>query len=267
MNTGLVLSGGGVRGAAHIGVIKALEEHDIYPTHIAGTSAGAVVGALYAGGCTWQEILDFFKTVELFTLKKYARKQPGFVDTVKFYDKLKTYLPADSFEALKKPLYVTATNLLDGTLKVFFRGQLIKPLLASAAVPGVFAPVQINDGYYVDGGMLNIFPVDLIQLYCDQIVGVYVNPFEKVQIEDLKHSYNIMERAYHIKMANESQSKFEDCDLLIRPKNMRNFGMFSMKNVDTIFQLGYESAKEALQTANGLQMTQFNSKKHGEPSI
>jgi len=247
MNTGLVLSGGGIRGVAHIGAIKALEEHDIYPSHIAGTSAGAVVGALYAGGCSWEEILDFFKTVELFSLKKYARKLPGFVDTAKFYDTLKTYLPSDSFESLKKPLYITATNLLDGTLQVFHRGELIKPILASAAVPGVFAPVAINDGYYVDGGMLNIFPVDLIKHYCDQIVGVYVNPFEKVKIKDLKHAYNIMERAYHIKIANESLTKFDDCNLLIRPKNMKDFGMFSMKNIDAIFKLGYESAKEALQ--------------------
>jgi len=264
MKTGLVLSGGGIRGVAHIGAIKALEEDGIYPSHIAGTSAGAIVGALYAGGCTWEEILDFFKTVEIFTLKKYARKQPGFVDTSKFYDSLKTYLPSDNFESLKKPLYITATDLLDGTLKVFHRGELIRPILASAAVPGVFAPVQINDGYYVDGGMLNIFPVDLIQLYCDQIVGVYVNPFEKVRIEDLKHSYNIMERAYHIKIANESLAKFEDCDLLIRPKNMKNFGMFSLKNIDAIFNLGYTSAKEALQSTKGFQIPNITMEYEGE---
>lgn len=249
MKTGLVLSGGGVRGAAHIGAIKALEEQGIFPSHIAGTSAGAIVGALYAGGRSWEEILDFFKTVELFSIKKYARKQPGFVDTSKFHDTLKSYLPADRFEDLKKPLYITATNLLDGTLKVFHRGELIKPLLASAAVPGVFAPVTIQDGYYVDGGTLNIFPVDLIKMYCDQIVGVYVNPFEKVKMEDLKHAYNIMERAYHIKIANESLAKFEDCDVLIRPKHMKNYRMFSLKHVDTIFKLGYESARETLQSS------------------
>ncbi len=258
MNTGLVLSGGGVRGVAHIGAIKALEEHDIFPSHISGTSAGAVVGALYAGGCTWEEILDFFKTVELFTFKKYARKKPGFVDTSKFYDTLKTYLPSDNFQDLKKPLYVTATNLLDGTLKVFHRGELIKPILASAAVPGVFAPVVIKEGYYVDGGTLNIFPVDLIKMYCDQIVGIYVNPFEKVKIEDLKHSYNIMERAYHIKIANESFAKFDDCDLLIRPKNLNNFGMFSLKHIDTIFKLGYDSAKEALESSDIVQYKKEN---------
>ena len=254
MKTGLVLSGGGVRGVAHIGAIKALEEYKIYPSHIAGTSAGAIVGALYAGGCKWEEILDFFKTVEIFSINNYARRKPGFVDTTKFYDLLKTYLPSDNFADLKKPLYITATNLLDGTLKVFHRGELIRPILASASVPGIFAPVKIESGYFVDGGTLNNFPVDLIKMYCDQIVGVYVNRFEKVKIEDFKHSYNVMERAYHIKVANESLAKFEDCDLLIRPQNMDNFGMFSLKNIDTIFNLGYTAAKEALQSKNGLQV-------------
>jgi NTE family protein len=81
MNIGLVLSGGGVRGVAHIGVIKALIDYSIFPTHIAGTSAGAIVGALYANGNTWQEILEFFKTVPIFRINKFAMNKPGFIDT------------------------------------------------------------------------------------------------------------------------------------------------------------------------------------------
>ncbi|MDC6389073.1 patatin-like phospholipase family protein [Maribacter sp. PR1] len=246
MNIGLVLSGGGIRGVAHIGAIKALEEFGIRPSHIAGTSAGAIVGALYAGGCNWEEILDFFKTTQIFSIKKYARSKPGFVDTEKFYDHLKSYLPEDNFASLEIPLYVTATNLLDGTLKVFNHGELIKPVLASAAVPGLFAPVLFKKGYYVDGGTLNNFPVDLIKKYCDQIVGVYVNPFEKMKKTDLKHAHNVLERAYHIMVANETVLKFEECDVLIRPEHMADFSMFSLKNMDTLFELGYESAKEAL---------------------
>lgn len=246
MDTGLVLSGGGVRGVAHIGAIKALGEFGIRPSHIAGTSAGAIVGALYAGGCHWEEILDFFKTTQIFSIKKYARSKPGFVDTEKFYDHLKSYLPEDNFASLEIPLYVTATNLLDGTLKIFNHGELIKPVLASAAVPGLFAPVLFKKGYYVDGGTLNNFPVDLIKKYCDQIVGVYVNPFEKMKKSDLKHAHNVLERAYHIMVANETVLKFEECDVLIRPERMADFSMFSLKNMDTLFELGYESAKEAL---------------------
>lgn len=250
MNVGLVLSGGGVRGVAHIGAIKALEEFGINPTHIAGTSAGAIVGALYAGGRNWEEILEFFKSTQIFSIKKYARSKPGFVDTEKFYDHLKAYLPKDSFSALMISLHVTATNLLDGTLKIFNKGELIKPILASAAVPGLFAPVPFKNGYYVDGGTLNNFPVDLIKDSCDQIVGIYVNPFEKITKTELKHAHNVLERAYHIMVANETVLKFDQCDVLIRPKRMAEFSMFSLKNIDVLFELGYKSAKEALGNSN-----------------
>lgn len=248
MKTGLVLSGGGFRGIAHIGVIKALEEHEIYPDHIAGTSAGAIVGALYAGGCGWEEILDFFKTVQLFSFSNYASKKPGFMDPEKFYGRFLEYFPEDNFESLKKPLYITATNILDGSLKVFHRGELIKPMLASAAFPGVFAPVKINENYYVDGGILNNFPSDLIKMYCDKIIGVYVNPFEKVKIDGLKHSYSVLERAFKIMMAKESLVKFDDCDIIINPKELSNFSTFTLKDVDAIFNFGYQAAKTKLQS-------------------
>jgi NTE family protein len=255
MNIGLVLSGGGVRGIAHIGVIKALEEMDIHPTHIAGTSAGAIVGALYASGIGWEEILDFFKSVEFFSFSNYAMNKPGLVDSTKFYDKLKEFLPYDSFEDLKKPLYITTTNLLEGTLKVFQSGELIWPLLASAAVPGIFTPIKINNQYYIDGGILNNFPVELLKKNCDRIVGVYVNPLGKEKIENLTHSYRILERAYHIKMANESSSKFEECDVLIHPKDIGDYKLFSVKNADAIFQLGYKAAKEALKNTDTLKIS------------
>lgn len=255
MKIGLVLSGGGVRGVAHIGAIKALEEYGISPSHIAGTSAGAIVGALYAGGHNWKAILDFFKTTEIFSINNYARSKPGFVDTEKFYDHFKLYFPKDNFESLGTRLYVTATNLLDGTLKIFHQGELIKPLLASAAVPGLFAPIPFQNGYYVDGGTLNNFPVDLIKMRCNQIVGVYVNPFEKVKITDLKHAHNVLERAYHIMVANETVLKFEDCDILIRPERMADFSMFSLKNIDTLFELGYTETIQALKNGSALKMT------------
>ena len=250
MTTGLVLSGGGIRGVAHIGAIKALEEYGIYPTHIAGTSAGAIVGALYAAGCNWEEMLDFFKSTEIFSLTNYAMGKPGFLDTEKFHDQLKAYISHDTFESLGKQLYVTATNLLDGTLNVFSEGELIKPVLASAAVPGLFAPVEINKGYYVDGGTLNNFPVDLIKKHCDQIVGVYVNPFNHVSIKELNHVNKVLERAYHVMVANETTKKFKDCDILIRPANMDRFGMFTLKNLDIILDLGYNATMNALKNSD-----------------
>ena len=145
MNLGLVLSGGGMRGAAHIGAIKALEEHNLYPTHIAGTSAGAIVGALYAYGYKWEDILKFFKSVQILDIKKYALNKPGFIDAEKFYPEFKNYIINDDFSFLKKDLSITATNILNGNLEIFDKGELIRPILASAAMPGIFAPVKIND--------------------------------------------------------------------------------------------------------------------------
>jgi len=256
MNIGLVLSGGGVRGLAHIGVIKALEEYNINVTHIAGTSAGAIIGALYASGFNWLEILNFYENVEIFGIKNYAINKPGFIDTEKFYDKFKLYLPQDNFESLNKKLFVTATNLLNGSLKVFEQGELIKPILASSAFPGVFTPIKIKNSFYIDGGILNNFPTDLIDTLCDLIIGVYVNPlenFENLNQENFKHSYNILERAFKIKYANDSALKFHKCDLLIAPKKLINYGTFYTKNTSPIFKIGYEAALEELNSTNGIQ--------------
>src|SRR5690606_11596392 len=158
--------------------------------------------------------------------------------------------PDDSFENLKKSLYVTATDLLDGTLTVFSKGQLIWPLLASAAVPGMFTPVKINDHYYIDGGTLNNFPVDLIKMFCNPMIGVYVNPLGNEKSANINHSYSIVERAYQNKTTYESQPKFKDCDLFIHPENMNHYTMFSTKNAEVIFNLGYEAANEALKNSD-----------------
>ena len=246
MNIGLVLSGGGARGIAHIGAIRAMEEYQLTITHIAGTSAGAIVGALYASGQGWQDILAFFKSVQLFSLDKFAWDKPGFVDTEKFYARFLEVLKEDSFGVLRLPLYVTATDLLEGSLRVFKSGELIRPILASASFPGLFTPVAIGDSYYIDGGTLNNFPADLIREHCETIYGVYVNPFEKVEIGDLRHSFNILERAFKIRSASDSLAKFDMCSLVICPQGLNTFTTFSLKDVDTIFNIGYKAAINAL---------------------
>lgn len=242
MKTGLVLSGGGARGIAHIGVLKALEKKQIDITHISGTSAGAIVGALYAAGHTFEEILSFFKKVPLFHYKRYALNKPGIIDTSKFYKDLLPFFTRDSFQSLHKELHIPATNLIEGVEIVFNDGQLIKPILASAAFPGLFTPIIIDTIPYVDGGVLNNFPVDSLKNKCDTIIGVYVNPLEEISTTQLKHSYQIANRAYHISFGSECLSKFKDVDILIAPKQLEKYGMFTLKNMDALFNIGYEAA-------------------------
>lgn len=243
---GLVLSGGGMRGVAHIGVIKALEEHKIFPTHIAASSAGAIVGSLYAYGYTWEEILAFFKEVSLWGFRKYAINKPGLMDSEKFYDDIKVYLKDDDFSHLKRKLFITGTNILTGKLKIFQKGELIRPVLASASFPGLYAPVKIKNSYYTDGGALNNFPVEPLKDKCDLIIGVYVDGVDVVTIKDLKHSHNVVERVFKIKAFLENKPKFKDCDLMIAPAKLDAFGTFDKKNIDGIFDIGYNAATTAL---------------------
>lgn len=254
MNRGLILSGGGMRGIAHIGAIKALNEHGFFPTHIAGTSSGAIVGALVAKGYNWKEILDFFKNAQIFNLNNFALNKPGLIDSEKLYDVFKDYLPEDSFDSLHIKLFITATNLLNGTLEIFDHGPLIKPILASAAFPAVFTPVIFNHKTYIDGGTINNFPADILKNKCRQIIGVYLSPFEILEKNNLKYSFSILERAYQIKSANISIQKFNDCDLVIYPRDLNNYGTFHLKNADALFNLGYESALLALQSKTGLRV-------------
>lgn len=258
METGLVLSGGGFRGIAHIGVIKALEESNIRISLIAGTSSGAIVGALYANNYSWKEILEFYDKIEIFSIYNYAINKPGFIDTENFFDFFKKYFPNDTFNNLQKELFITATNLLNGTLKVFNEGEIIKPILASSAFPGVFTPVVIDDVYYIDGGTLNNFPVDLISMKCDQIVGVYLNPVFNVKKNDLTNSYAVLERAFKIRTTKESYSKFNLCDLLIAPQSVNNFNIFQKSNSKEVFDIGYFAAKEILKSEKGIQFLNEN---------
>ncbi len=246
-NIGLVLSGGGFKGVAHIGAIKAFEEAGIIPSHISGTSAGAIVGSLYAGGHTPEEIKNFFKKTPLFKFNRFTRKKAGFLDSEKFQEDLNFFFPENTFESLQKKLFITATNLVEGTIKVFDKGTLIKPLLASAAFPGVFTPVLIDGELYADGGILDNFPVTPLQKKCDLIIGVDVSPIKKPNITDFKHSYNVMQRAYYLRAMPNAEIKFPQCDIVVQPKKLVNYGIFSSSSLENIFDLGYQEAKKQIE--------------------
>ncbi|WP_234859362.1 patatin-like phospholipase family protein [Aquimarina aquimarini] len=248
-NIGLVLSGGGFRGVAHVGVIQALEEAGILPSFVSGTSAGAIVGSLYSQGHTPIEIKDFFTKTPLLKLNRFTRKKAGFLDSEKFHTDLLTYFPKNSFESLDKKLFITATNLIEGISTVFDSGELIKPLLASAAFPGVFSPVMINNQLYADGGILDNFPIEPLQNQCDLIIGVDVSPIKKPKITDFKHAYNVMQRAYYLRAKPNSETKFKYCDIIIQPKQLINHGVFDTSSLDKVYDFGYQEAK--------LQLTSF----------
>ena len=244
---GLVLSGGGVRGVAHIGVLKALEEHGLQATHVAGASSGALVGALYAAGHGWKEVLEYFRHVSLFSWGKIARHKAGMFDADKYRADLAPFFTEDSFASLQKQLYVVASDLVKGRSKLFHDGPLIRTLLASSAVPGVFSPVRIDGALYADGGITNNFPTEPLVAHCDRIIGVFVNPLKHITANELGSSFAVMERAFSMDRASASIRKFGDCDLVISPDELAAFGTFSTSHVDEIFRIGYEAAMRKLE--------------------
>jgi NTE family protein len=244
---GLVLSGGGIKGVAHIGAIKALEENNISPYYISGTSAGAIIGAFYAYGYSPENILSFFKKLSLFSVSRYAFRKPGIINTDKFYEDFKVYFPEDDFGALKKKLFVTTVNILNGEIKIFKQNELIKPFLASAAYPGLFSPVKIDNEIYADGGILDNFPLTPLTDFCDHIIGVHTSPLTIIDHNKLKHSYNVLERAIKINFSKSSIEKFNKCDILVNPQELHKFGLFGMNNIYEIYNIGYVETKKKLE--------------------
>jgi len=241
-NLGIVLSGGGVRAIAHIGLLQALKEHNIHPEIISGTSGGALVGALFAAGYQTKTMLQFFEETPLFKFSMYSLNKPGIMDTDKysiFFDK---YFKNNSFEALQKPLYVNATNILNGQVAFFHKGPLIKPLLASAALPPIFSPIEIGENLYSDGGILNNFPIEPLRFMCNKLIGSFVNPLTNIDKNEVKSTMALIQRVYHIGLDAKDLIKFDQCNYIFSPPTISNIGVFDNKAVFKSYELGYQHA-------------------------
>ncbi len=240
---GLALSGGGVRGAAHIGLLKYLKEIKIEPSVIAGTSAGAIVGGFYAAGHDVDTMLTFFKENRLFDFSHFSWMKPGLLDTEGFMEDLKPYFPEDKIENLDKKLFITATEILQGTLKIFEKGSIVKAILASAAFPGIFSPIKIDHDLYVDGGTFNNFPSDIIRDKCDFLIGLNANPINEVSEDQMDGTLNILRRVYELSVRRQGAVNEKYCDVVITPGELVNYNEFNQNNVDEIFEIGYEEAR------------------------
>ncbi|MBA6313777.1 patatin-like phospholipase family protein [Cellulophaga baltica] len=239
---GLVLSGGGVRGMAHIGLIKAMKEFDIEAKYVTGSSVGALVGALYANGNSIDDMLSFFKTTPLFNYQFLTIAKAGFMDTDKYIRFFKAYFPEDTFEALEKELHIVATNIQDGDAEFFSTGELIRPLLASAALPPVFSPIEINGQLYADGGIMNNFPSEPLYDKCDYIIGSNVSIVSKLEKKDLKNSYQLTGRVTGLMIYAASKAKLKSCNLLFESSELEHIGMLDRKAIEKAYTLGYDHA-------------------------
>ena len=157
---GLILSGGGARGFAHIGLLRVLERADVEVDVVAGTSIGAILGALYASGYSADEIYNLAKAVSWRHLLDFSM-QAGLLKGDKLHDLLATHLPAD-FSELKKPLAIATTDVETGDEVFILEGDLVRAVRASSCYPGAFEPVNFNGRMLADGGIVNNLPVNAV---------------------------------------------------------------------------------------------------------
>lgn len=240
---GLVLSGGGARAYAHIGVLQALNENNIYPSHVSGASAGALVGALYCSGYTPLEILEMSKSHEFLKIFKIGIINKELTEMTRIKSFLNHYIK-DDFSSLKIPLSVSVTNLNIGNYEVKSTGKLINVIAASCAIPLLFKPVKIDGNFYVDGGVLNNFPIEPLLETTDKIIGVSVNEHE--QKDTFKGRLKVTERCLQLAVWNTVQDRIKKCDVAIEFDKHFKFSMFSIQKSQELFDLGYNTALEKM---------------------
>lgn len=244
---GLTLSGGGMRGMAHIGVLKALDEFGIKPSIISGTSAGALIGAFYSLGLTPTTMQELAKERTFFSRSAFKLSKNGLFSGDFILKLLADYFPNDNFNTLKIPLYVAVTELTHGRIEFFSEGSLFNVLLASSSIPLVFSPVRINDKLYVDGGVLDNLPIEPLVHQCDFIIGSHVNALsfqDEPKISLLKE----LDRVLHLAIASSVYSKAQLCDLFLDPPNMSNYSLFKKNNTDEMIEMTYDYTCEKLTT-------------------
>ncbi len=239
--TGLVLSGGGARGIAHLGIIKALEEWGVKFQCISGTSVGAIIGALYANGISADDILQIIQQTRILRSMRPAWTLSGLLrlDSIRFV--LEKYLPQNSFSALQLKLTVVATDLQAGKAVYFSEGELIPALLASCCVPGMFNPVELNGRPYVDGGIIDNLPAAPLRKECDLLIGLHCNPV--IELVPVRSFRTVIERTLLLAINGNSVNSRSLCDILIEPPELGKISTFEVARAKELVDIGYRFTK------------------------
>lgn len=240
----LALSGGGARGAFHLGVLQYLDENNIKVKAICATSIGSIVGASYASGVSPKKQLELLKqksTKKVFSFSWFRESLFNIDLKSKAIDSL---INKEKLEQLDIPLYLTAVDLESGEEISFERGDLKTICTASSALVPVFKPVEYQGRVLVDGGFFNHMPYKPLKKYDLPLVGVNLNPLVKKPSRKRFMSY--LKKVMAIRMFIAAESQRGEYDYYISNDEILKYSIFSFKNFDKLFKLGYEEAKNVL---------------------
>ena len=242
---GIALSGGGSKGFAHAGALKALEEFGYKPDIIAGTSAGAITAALYSAGYAPHEICQLFDHKGFTDFTRITLPTAGFFSPQKFVDFLRAKIPYQNIEDLPIPVRIVSTDLDNGVIKVFDEGSIAERVMASSNVPVVFPPMLIDGIHYVDGGVFCNFPVSVIRQECEVVIGINVSPLAATQYKQTM--LEIANRAFDFMFRANTKEDGKLCDILIEMTEVLKYDTFNLDSIAEIFELGYSQTKKVLE--------------------
>lgn len=239
---GLALSGGSTYGAAHVGVMQVLEENDIRPDIIAGTSAGALVGAAYCAGVPLSEIETLFRTMGWPSLLKISiRNSLSIFDTQPMEDFLRKKIGDIEFKDLKIPFAAVACDIQTGEKVVLNSGPLAPAVRASAAIPGLFSPVEINGRLLVDGGVVDNLPIEQVYaMGADYVIASDVSK-HGISHKKLDNPFEILLAMTYIMQARAALPNQDDCDCYIRPQ-VNQYSSWGFKEVPQLLEAGRQAA-------------------------
>lgn len=293
VKVGLVLSGGGAKGLAHIGALKVIEESGVQIDYISGTSMGAIVGALYASGYSADELLVLFKQVNFEELisDEFQRKDKSFFErdnsdkhaiTLPF-NKFKLSLPSsiskgqntynffvslldhvkevNDFSKLPTPFFCIATDAETGSQVILDKGYLPDAILASGAIPTLFEPVSINGKLLIDGGVSNNYPIDeLLEKNVDVVIGVDVQD-SLLQKKQLISASDIMKQVSNFNTQNQMLEKVKKTSVYIKP-NITDYSIISFEKGEDIYKTGFEAAEKEIKNLQKIAQQQYLKKNH-----
>ncbi len=242
---GLALSGGGARGLAHIGVLKVFHDHRIPIDYIAGTSAGSLIGSLFAGGVNITTMMEIASKVKWKNFFRIVLSKSGLVSSEEIENFVISLIGKKTFSEMDIPFACIAVDIKNGEKIVLNKGEVYKAVRASCSFPWMYIPYKFGHNLLVDGVLEENLPSKTVkQMGADIVIGVDVIPrIEKV--ESFENILEIFDRSLDIFILNQNKSPNKDCDILITPVKEKITSL-ELDKAGYLVELGEKAAKEAL---------------------
>jgi NTE family protein len=243
---GLALGGGAVLGAAHIGVLRAMDEFEIPVDCIAGTSIGSFIGALFAFGKSWREIEEIALHMKWLDVSGLRLSQYGLLSNRKLGKALTDAVGNVDFSDARIPLAVVATDIGTGEKTVLTEGNVAEAVMASSCVPGVYIPLEIAGRILVDGGIVENVPVSpLRDMGAEIVVGVDLTTNHAFKRPE--HIVGVLLNTFGITLRNATKLQTKQADVLVAP-DLSAFNAIDTDKIAALIAIGYSEARGTFRT-------------------